>query len=59
VVARQADVAGEWEQSVPEHQRYERRPLLVVVALAGPRIIEALQVDLHLQRMPATFTVKQ
>jgi len=39
------DVAGEWEQSVPEHQRYGRRPLLVVLALAGPRIIEALQVE--------------
>jgi hypothetical protein len=39
------DVAGEWEQSIPEHQRYGRRPLLVVLGLAGPRIIEALQVE--------------
>jgi hypothetical protein len=39
------DVAGEWEQSVPEHQRYGRRPLLVVLGLAGPRIIEVLQVE--------------
>jgi integrase len=43
------DVAGEWEQSVPEHQRYGRRPLLVVLGLAGPRIIEILQVARRLR----------
>jgi hypothetical protein len=32
------DVAGEWEASLPEHQRYGRRALLATLSIAGPRI---------------------
>jgi integrase len=34
------DVAGEWEASLPEHQRYGRRALLAALCIAGPRISE-------------------
>jgi integrase len=34
------DVAGEWEASLPEHQRYGRRAFLATLCLAGPRISE-------------------
>jgi integrase len=44
MLADMYDVAGEWEESVPEHQRYGRRPLLVLIGGAGPRIIEATEV---------------
>jgi integrase len=39
------DVAAEWEESVPEHQRYGRRALLAMLCLAGPRISEAIAAD--------------
>jgi integrase len=39
------DVAGEWEASLPEHQRYGRRALLALLCLAGPRISEAITAD--------------
>jgi integrase len=34
------DIAGEWESSVPAHQRYGRRALLGTLCIAGPRISE-------------------
>lgn len=34
------DVAGEWEASLPMHQRYGRRALLATLCIAGPRIPE-------------------
>jgi integrase len=39
------DVAGEWEQAVPEHQRYGRRALLACLVLSGPRIAELIETD--------------
>jgi integrase len=39
------DVAGEWEDSLPDHQRYGRRALLALLCLAGPRISEAIAAD--------------
>jgi integrase len=52
MVADLLDVAGAWERSLPEHQRYGRRALLATLCLAGPRISELLetsrgQLDLH------------
>jgi integrase len=46
------DVAGEWERSLPAHQRYGRRAFLATVCLAGPRISELThtplaRLDLH------------
>jgi hypothetical protein len=35
------DVAGEWERSLPPHQRYGRRAFLATLCLAGPRISES------------------
>jgi integrase len=40
------DVAGEWERSLPPHQRYGRRAFLATLCLAGPRISELTQVPL-------------
>ena len=34
------DVAEEWEQSLPQHQRYGRRAFLATLCLSGPRISE-------------------
>jgi integrase len=45
MVADLLDVAGEWEASLPEHQRYGRRALLALLCLAGPRISEAIAAD--------------
>ena len=39
------DVAGSWEEGLPEHQRYGRRALLALLCLAGPRISEAIGAD--------------
>ena len=39
------DAAGEWEASLPAHQRYGRRALLALLCLAGPRISEAIAAD--------------
>jgi integrase len=39
------DVAGEWEASLPRHQRYGRRALLALICLAGPRISEVITAD--------------
>jgi integrase len=39
------EVAGEWEDELPEHQRYGRRALLASLTLAGPRIIEIIDVE--------------
>ncbi|MGA8745095.1 MAG: site-specific integrase [Solirubrobacterales bacterium] len=39
------EIAGEWEQSLPEHQRYGRRALLALLCLGGPRISEAILAD--------------
>lgn len=40
MVVDMLDVAGEWEDSLPPHQRYGRRALLATLCLAGPRIAE-------------------
>src|SRR3954470_15603496 len=37
------DVAHDWEQAVPPHQRYGRRAFLATLCLAGPRISELTQ----------------
>jgi integrase len=34
------NAAGEWERSLPEHQRYGRRAVLATLCIAGPRISE-------------------
>jgi integrase len=52
MVVDMLDVAGEWEASLPEHQRYGRRALLATLCLAGPRIAELTQarrgqLDIH------------
>jgi len=39
------DAAGAWEAGLPEHQRYGRRALLAMLALAGPRIGELCAAD--------------
>ena len=39
------DIAGEWEDGLPEHQRYGRRALLALLCLGGPRISEAILAD--------------
>lgn len=40
------DVAGEWEASLPEHQRYGRRALLALMCTSGgPRISECILAD--------------
>lgn len=36
------DAVGQWEDKVPEHQRYGRRPLIAVLALGGLRVSEAV-----------------
>ena len=45
MVADLLDVAGAWEESVPEHQRYGRRALIALLCVAGPRISEAIAAD--------------
>jgi hypothetical protein len=39
------DIAGEWEDGLPEHQLYGRRALLALLGLGGPRISEAILAD--------------
>jgi len=39
------DVAGEWEASLPGHQRVGRRGLLALLCLAGPRVGELIAAD--------------
>jgi integrase len=39
------DVAGEWEASLPTHQRVGRRALLALLCLAGPRVGELIAAD--------------
>lgn len=41
------DVAGEWERTVPEHQRYGRRAFVALLTLAGLRIGEACALDVR------------
>jgi integrase len=46
------DVAGQWERSLPAHQRYGRRGFLATLMIAGPRISELIdsplgRLDMH------------
>lgn len=50
------DVAGEWEATLPEHQRYGRRALLACLCLAGLRVEELVaarrrDLDVHAGRL--------
>jgi integrase len=50
------NAAGEWERSLPEHQRYGRRAVLATLCIAGPRISELTnapraRLDLHGARL--------
>jgi integrase len=45
MVVDMLDVAGEWEQSLPPHQRYGRRAFLAALVLSGPRISELTDSD--------------
>lgn len=52
MVVELLDAAGEWERSLPAHQRYGRRALLAGLALAGGRISEGTEalrshLDIH------------
>jgi integrase len=52
MVVDMLEVAGEWELSLPEHQRYGRRAFLATLVIAGPRISELIdsplgRLDLH------------
>jgi integrase len=39
------EAAGEWEASLPPHQRVGRRALLALLCLAGPRVGEVIAAD--------------
>jgi integrase len=39
------DAAGEWEASLPPHQRVGRRALLALLCLGGPRVGEVIAAD--------------
>lgn len=46
------NVAGEWERSLPAHQRYGRRAFLATLCLAGPRISELIRTPLARLDLP-------
>lgn len=45
MVVDMLDIAGEWENELPRHQRYGRRAFLALLCVAGPRISEAIGAD--------------